>query len=99
MQHVVSGGPDGEVKLVTTVEDGVLVAATLGVDAGADVTLAWTYDDALKVLSGELDANAAFMQGRLKVTGSMHRLLPLMVLGRTPEHAELRARVAARTEV
>lgn len=99
VQHVVTGGPDGDVRYVLTIEDGVPVAAVLGADADADVTLTTTYDDSVAILHGELDANAAFMQGRVKVVGGMGRLLPLMVLGRTPEHAAARAALAADTDL
>jgi alkyl sulfatase BDS1-like metallo-beta-lactamase superfamily hydrolase len=99
VQHVVTGGPDGEVRFVLTVEDGIVAGAVLGADADADVTLTTTYADAVAILHGELDANAAFMQGRVKVVGDMGRLLPLMVLGRTPEHDAVRAALAAETEL
>ena len=99
VQHVVTGGPDGDVRYVLTVEDGVVSAASLGTDGDADVTLTTTYADSVAILHGELDANAAFMQGRVKVVGAMGRLLPLMVLGRTPEHAAARAALAAETDL
>ncbi len=99
VQHVVTGGPDGEVRYVLTVEDGITVAADLGSDADADVTLTTTYADAVAILQGELDANAAFMQGRVKVVGDMGRLLPLMVLGRTTEREAARSALAAETDL
>ena len=99
VQHIVTGGPDGEVRYVLTVEDGVVVGAVVGSDADADVTLTTTYADAVAILQGELDANAAFMQGRVKVVGDMGRLLPLMVLGRTQEHEAVRAALAAETDL
>jgi predicted lipid carrier protein YhbT len=99
VQHVVTGGPDGDVRYVLTVEDGVVTSAVLGADAEADVTLTTTYADSVSILQGELDANAAFMQGRVKVVGEMRRLLPLMVLGRTEEHAAVRGALAAETDL
>jgi predicted lipid carrier protein YhbT len=99
VQHVVTGGPDGEVRYVVTVEDGVVAGAVLGADADADVTLTTTYADAVAILQGELDANAAFMQGRVKVVGDMGRLLPLMVLGRTTEREAARSALAAETDL
>jgi len=99
VQHVVTGGPDGDVRYVLTVEDGIVTAAVLGADADADVTLTTPYAESVSILQGELDANAAFMQGRVKVVGDMGRLLPLMVLGRTPEHARARAALAAETDL
>jgi putative sterol carrier protein len=76
-----------------------VVGAALGADADADVTLTTTYADSVSILQGELDANAAFMQGRVKVVGDMGRLLPLMKLGRTPAHEAARAALAAETEL
>lgn len=40
-------------------------------DEAADVTLSADADTFQEILSGELDATAAFMQGRLKVDGDM----------------------------
>ena len=99
VQHVVTGGPDGDVRYVLTVEDGIVTTAVLGTDADADVTLTTPYAESVSILQGELDANAAFMQGRVKVVGDMGRLLPLMVLGRTTEHARVRAALAAETDL
>ena len=39
-----------------------------------------TGTDFVKVQKGELDANAAFMQGRMKVAGNMAKLMQLMPL-------------------
>jgi len=99
VQHVVTGGPDGDVRYVLTVEDGIVTTAVLGTDADADVTLTTPYAESVSILQGELDANAAFMQGRVKVVGDMGRLLPLMVLARTTEHARVRAALAAETDL
>src|SRR5579884_1915785 len=75
MQWVLAGGPAGEVKLHLAVHDGRLVSASLGSDPSAELTLTATWDDARDILSGELDLNAAFMQGRVKVAGDMSKLL------------------------
>ena len=57
-----------------------------------------TYDDSVKVQKGELDANAAFMQGRMKVAGNMAKLMQLMPLTNSPEYRALQARSAEITE-
>lgn len=103
LQHVVAGVPGvagkGEVKYALVVADGVVVEAVPGVDAEADATLTTTYPDAVAILRGELDPNAAFMQGRVKVVGDMARLLPLLPLERTPERVAARAALAERTDL
>ena len=71
MQYVVSGGPDGDVKYYWILEDGKLLESALGDAPTADFTLSLVYADSVKVQQGELDANAAFMQGRMKVAGDM----------------------------
>jgi putative sterol carrier protein len=99
MQSVVTGAPDGDVTYHTVIEDGKIVVAALGEDADAEFTLTQSYDDAVKVLKGELDANAAFMQGRVKVTGNMGKLMSLMPLTQSPEYKAIQQDVAARTEL
>ena len=52
-----------------------------------------TYEDSVKVQSGELDANAAFMQGRMKVAGNMAKLMQLLPLTNSPEYKALQEHV------
>ncbi len=99
MQYVVTGAPDGDVSYVTVIDDGKMVENRLGTDAAAEFTLASTYDDSVKILNGELDANAAFMQGRIKVTGNMGKLMSLMPLTQSPEYKAIQAQVADQTEL
>jgi putative sterol carrier protein len=47
---------------------------------------------------GELDPNVAFMQGRMKVSGSMGIMMRLLPVTNTPEYQELRRRIADVTE-
>src|SRR5215468_2624299 len=77
-------GPDGDVKYYWVLENGKLQENKLGDISDADFTLTLTYDDSVKVQKGELDANAAFMQGRMKVTGNMGKLMQLMPLTNSP---------------
>lgn len=99
LQCVVTGTPGGDVSYVTVIDDGKVVENVLGTDDGAELTLASTYDDAVEILRGELDANAAFMQGRLKVAGDMGRLMSLMPLTQSPEHKAIQAELAEQTEL
>lgn len=86
VQFVLVGGPDGEVRYYWVVEDGRLTACGLGELDDAELTLTESFDDALAIQRGELDSSAAFMQGRIKVGGSMTRLLALLPLLSSPEH-------------
>jgi putative sterol carrier protein len=98
MQYIVSGGPEGDVKYYWVLENGKLLESSLGELADAEVTMTQTYDDAMKIQQGELDVNAAFMQGRIKVTGNMAKLMSLMPLTNAPEYKELQKRIQEITE-
>jgi putative sterol carrier protein len=98
MQYVVTGAPEGDVKYVTVIENGTMTENRLGDDADAEFTLTSGYEDSVRVLKGELDANAAFMQGRVKVTGNMGKLMTLMPLTQSPEYKQILADVAAQTD-
>ena len=98
MQYVVSGGPDGDIKYYWVLENGKLLESKVGEISDADFTLTLTYDDSVKVQKGELDANAAFMQGRMKVTGNMGKLMQLMPLTNSPEYKELQEQIREITE-
>lgn len=98
VQHVVAGGPDGEVRYALAVVDGRVTAATLGDDPEATVVLTEQHADAVAVARGELDANAAFMQGRVKVVGDMGAVMALMPLTHSDEYRAALAEVSADTE-
>ena len=98
MQYVVTGAPEGDVKYFTVIENGTMLENQLGEDSAAEFTLSSTYDDSVKILKGELDANAAFMQGKMKVTGNMGKLMSLMPLTQSPEYKAIQAKVAEATE-
>ena len=98
LQYVVTGGPDGDVQYYWIVEDGQLVENRLGEFAEADVTLTESYEDAKRIQQGELDANAAFMQGKIKVTGDIAKLMALLPITTSPEFAEFQKTVLAITE-
>ena len=99
MQQVVTGTPHGaDVKYFTVIENGKTLEQRLGEDPEAEVTLTNSYDDAVKILKGELDANAAFMQGRIKVTGNMAKIMSLMPLTNKPEYKQLQATICSETQ-
>jgi putative sterol carrier protein len=98
IQEVITGTPDGDVTYHRVIEDGRTVEQALGEDPSADVTLTETYDDAVKMLKGELDANAAFMQGRVKVAGNMAKMMSLLPITMKPEYKQVQADILAATE-
>jgi putative sterol carrier protein len=98
MQFVVTGGPNGDVKYYWVVTDGRLTEASLGELPDAEVTLTTSYADAVAVQKGELDANAAFMQGKTKVAGNMGKLMQLLPLTMSPEYQAAQEKVRAITE-
>ena len=98
MQYVVTGGPDGDIKYYWILEDGKLLESSLGDAPDPDFTMTLTYTDSVKVQKGELDANAAFMQGRMKVAGNMAKLMQLMPLTNSPEYKALQEEVRQVTD-
>jgi putative sterol carrier protein len=98
MQYVITGTPEGDVKYYWILENGKLLESKLGEMPDPEVTLTTTYEDAMKIQKGELDANAAFMQGRIKVTGNMAKLMSLLPLTNSPEYKQLQTEVQAITE-
>lgn len=98
MQYVVTGGPDGDIKYYWVLENGKLQESKLGEMPDPEVTLTQSYEDAKKIQQGELDANAAFMQGRVKVTGNMAKLMALLPLTNAPEYKQLQEQIQAITE-
>ncbi|MDA8039606.1 MAG: SCP2 sterol-binding domain-containing protein [Actinomycetota bacterium] len=98
LQYVVTGGPEGDIKYYWVLENGKLLESELGDLADAEVTLTESYEDAMRIQKGELDANAAFMQGRVKVTGNMAKLMSLLPITNSPEYKALQSEILATTE-
>ena len=98
MQYVVTGGPEGDISYYWLLEDGKLKEAKLGKLDDAEVTLTTGYADAVKIQKQELDANTAFMQGKVKVTGNMAKVMSLLPITNSPEYKQLQAEIAEITE-
>ena len=98
IEVVVTGGAEGDVVVHIEFAQGRLTGARLGAASPADVTLTLSDADARNVLSGDLDLNVAFMQGRLKVDGSMALVLDLLALAATDDARACRDQVAAGTD-
>ncbi len=98
MQYVLTGGPEGDVKFYWVLEDGRILENRLGTLDDAELTLTQSYEDAKKVQQGDLDAQAAFMQGRVKVEGNMAKLMALLPITSSPEYRELQTKLQDITE-
>lgn len=72
--QIVSGGPEGNVVYHLQVGDG---AARFGAGAAEpeDVRMEQTWDTAVGVATGELNAQEAFIKGRILLTGSQQKLV------------------------
>lgn len=68
-QYVIEKTPNGNIRWFDVVVDGKVTEASLGKNKEADVTITWKYPYDVKMLSGELGPDAAYMQGRIKVEG------------------------------
>ena len=100
LQYLVTGVPEGgkDIKYYWVIENGKVLEDQLGEDPDAEVNLTLTYEDSVKMQKGELDETAAFMQGRLKVTGNMGKLMSLMPLTQSPEYKAIKEKITAVTE-
>lgn len=98
MQYVITGGPDGDIKYYWVLEDGHIKENRLGVLDDAELTLTQSYEDALKIQKGELDEQAAFMQGRVKVEGNMAKLMSLLPITSSAEYRDLQTKIREITE-
>ena len=94
--RIVTKAPDGEVRFTAVVPDGG-VRYAMGTAADADVSFTDTYANALAILRGELDPNAAFMRGATKVTGPTGLLLDVIAASRSDVFRSACARALGET--
>jgi alkyl sulfatase BDS1-like metallo-beta-lactamase superfamily hydrolase len=98
MQYVITGGPDGDIRYYWVLEDGHIRENQLGTLDDAELTLTQSYEDALKIQQGELDEQAAFMQGRVKVEGNMAKLMALLPITSSAEYRDLQTKIREITD-
>ncbi len=98
VQHVVTGTPGGEVAYTLGLVDGRVVETAFGRDDdAADCTFLETYDDAVRLASGQLELHVEFMRGKVKMTGATGRFMAVLeCLQGEPYRAAL-AEIAAAT--
>jgi putative sterol carrier protein len=98
IQYTITG-PKGtaDVSYVADVEGGAVRAVAPGEDLEADLLLTVGRADMAAVVDGTADPDALFMQGRIKVVGSMGRYVELVPDHGAP-HRALLAGVAAQLD-
>lgn len=70
VQQVVTGGPEGEVHYVVSIDDGK-VSLRAGDDKKPDVTFTLDWGTAVSMATGALGAQEAFTTGRLRLDGDV----------------------------
>ena len=93
LQYDVTGGPGGKRRYALSFADGA-VTLDPGAHGDAPASFALDYDIAVQIARGELSAQAAFMQGSLKLGGDVMVLVRQHALldGLGDALAELRTR-------
>jgi hypothetical protein len=97
VQHVVTGGPDGDVTYHLAYRGGRVSDGGLGADPDAEVVLTTVHEVAAAIAAGDVEPSVAFMQGRLKTEGPTSRLLPLLALTQTEAYQAAADRLRAET--
>lgn len=98
IQYKVTGGPAGDIDYYWVIDEGKILEAKLGTIGDSDFAMTSAYEDQAKIQKGELDATAAFMQGKMKVTGNMAKMMSLLPITNSPEWKALQDKVAGITE-
>ena len=93
-----TGGPQRSVPCHFVVESGHPANAAAGRAEAPDLSLTVSWEDGAALVTGALDPSVAFMQGRLKVGGSMDLWLGLLPVTSSEPYREFCRRLAAVTE-
>ena len=84
LQNEVSGAPDGD-KKYGFVLDGGKVQLVQGEIENAEATLSQNYETAVSMSKQEMTGQQAFMQGKVKITGNLMKMMQLQgVFGAMP---------------
>ncbi|MGH2752477.1 MAG: SCP2 sterol-binding domain-containing protein [Actinomycetota bacterium] len=85
LQQIVTDVDGGDVKYYFVLDNGT-ADVSLGEIEGPEATITQNYDTAAGLQKGEVNAQQAFMQGKLKVSGNMMKLMQLQgVIGAVPK--------------
>jgi putative sterol carrier protein len=77
VQQVVTDVPErGEVKWYARAADG-MPEVQIGESEAPDATISQVYDVAVAIDKGELNPQAAFMQGKIKIQGNIMKMMQL----------------------
>lgn len=97
IEYRVTGGPGGEVLFHQVMEDGRIVDNRLGPVEDPDFSVQIGHADFVDVVRGELDQTVGFMQGRVKVTGNIGRMLSVLPVTTSPPWRAAADKVLAAT--
>jgi hypothetical protein len=99
LQHVIGNGKVDVLAYTLVFVDGRVVEAVVGRDdEAADCSFLISRADAALIAAGELDLHAAFMQGRVKMTGDMGRFMAVLETTQGEAYRAALAEVAAKTQ-
>jgi hypothetical protein len=99
LQHVIGNGKVDDLAYTLVFVDGRVVEAVVGRDdEAADCSFLISRADAALIAAGELDLHAAFMQGRVKMTGDMGRFMAVLETTQGEAYRAALAEVAAKTQ-
>ena len=76
LQQVVTDAPGGESKYYFNLQEGN-AEVSVGELADAEATITQNYETAVGIAKQEINAQNAFMQGKLKISGNMMKLMQL----------------------
>jgi putative sterol carrier protein len=95
----VTGAPQGDFAYFQQLVDGRLVSQQNGTSADADITFTVSWADSVAVMRGELNANVAVMQGRIKSDGNIGALMAILPVTGSAEYRAIQQRVQEMTSV
>lgn len=73
IDYVIAGAPSGKVTIGVVIERGRVTSIAAAKSPEPDLVVSMKYDAALRLLSGEMSADAGYMNGALKVEGPHER--------------------------